>query len=111
MDSRTSAKTPAPDDGGANTRDALSPREQTARDLMRFFLERNVSASDAIHHSAFFVGFAAASLMSANGVTDAEPEGQRMLSSVREAIDEGLTAVRRAVNSDVGRTLKAHKYI
>ncbi|HKX18869.1 MAG TPA: hypothetical protein VJT33_12730 [bacterium] len=67
--------------------------------------------SDAIHYSAFFAGFAAASLMSANGVTDAEPEGQRIVASVREAIDEGLTAVRQAVDSDVGRTLKAHKYI
>lgn len=111
MGSRTSAKSPAPDDGGAKTREALSPRDQTARDLMRFFRERNVSASDAIHYSAFFVGFAAASLMSANGVTDTEPDGQRMLASVREAIDEGLTAVREAVDSDVGRTLKAHKYI
>lgn len=110
MRSRTSARSSASDDGG-NTRQALSPREQTARDLMRFFRERNVPASDAIHYSAFFAGFAAANLMSANGVTDAEPEGQQILASLREAIDEGLTAVRQAVDSDVGRTLKAHKYI
>lgn len=111
MSLRRSAKSPAADDGGANPQEALSPREQTARDLMRFFRERKVSVSDAIQYSAFFVGFAAASLMSANGVKDAEPDGQQMLASVRKAIDDGLTAVRRAVDSDVGRTLKAHKYI
>lgn len=111
MRSRTSATSSASDDGGGKTRQILSPREQTARDLMRFFRERNVPALDAIHYSAFFAGFAAANLMSANGVTDAEPEGQQILASLREAIDEGLTAVRRAIDSDVGRTLKAHKYI
>lgn len=111
MDSPSSEKSPVPDDSVAKARDTLSPRDQTARDLMRFFRERNVSVPDAIQYSAFFVGFAAASLMSANGMTDADPDGQRMLASVREAVDEGVAAVRGAVASDVGRTLKAHKYI
>lgn len=93
------------------TPDVVSPRDLTTQDLMRFFRERGTSVPDAVRYSAFFAGFAAASLVSATDAMETDAEAQRLLKSARDAIDEGFGAVRAALDSDVGKTLKSHKFI
>jgi hypothetical protein len=78
---------------------------------MRFFHERETSIPDAIHYSAFFVGFAVASLVSAKGIAETDSEAQQLLQSAYDAINEGVRAVRAALGSEIGTALKAHKLI
>jgi hypothetical protein len=93
------------------TPEALPLREQAVRDLMRFFRERGTSVPDAIRYSALFVGFAVANLMSVKGVAEADSEAQQLMKLARDAIDEGIGAVRAARDTESGRTLSEHRYI
>jgi hypothetical protein len=91
--------------------EVLPIRELTTRDLMRFFLARGTSAPDAIRYSAFFVGFAAANLMSVKGMAETDSEAQQLMKLAHDAIDEGMGTVRAARDSEIGRTLREHKLI
>jgi len=104
-----SRKTPEPEVEAAP--EVLSVRDQAVRDLMRFFLERGTSVPDAIRHSAFFVGFAVANLVSIKGATANDSDRQRLVKMAHDAIDEGMGAVSAALDSEIGRTLRAHRYI
>jgi len=102
-------KTPEPEVETAP--EVLSVRDQTVRDLMRFFLERGTSVPDAIRYSAFFVGFAVANLASIKGAATNDSDRQRLVKMAHDAIDEGMGAVSAALDSEIGRTLRAHRYI
>jgi S-methylmethionine-dependent homocysteine/selenocysteine methylase len=93
------------------TAEVLPQREQAIRDLMRFFQERGTSVPDAVRYSALFVGFAVANLMSVKGMAEADSEAQQLMKLARDAIDEGIGAVRAARDSEIGRTLSEHRYI
>ncbi len=89
----------------------LTSRDQTVQDLMRFFVARGTPVSDAIRYGAFFVGFAVASLASAEGMAGNDAELQRLAKSAHDAVDEGMGAVRAALDSEIGRILRAHRLI
>ena|SRR5215472_6067263 len=91
--------------------EVLTVRDQTVRDLMRFFLERGTSVPDAIRYSGFFVGFAAANLVSVKGAAGSDTDRQRLVQMAHDAIDEGMGAVNAALESEIGKTLRAHRYI
>lgn len=103
-------KTPEPEVEAAAP-EVLTARDQTVRDLMRFFRERGTSVPDAIRYSGFFVGFAVANLVSVKGATANDPDRQRLVQMAHDAIDEGMRAVGAALDSEVGKTLRAHRYI
>lgn len=105
-------KEPADPDAEIQTPPEVLPiREQAIRDLMRFFRERGTSVPDAIRYSALFVGFAVANLMSVKGMAETDSEAQQLMRLAHDAIDEGMGAVRAARDSEIGRTLRDHKYI
>ncbi len=102
-------KTPEPEVETAP--EVLGVRDQTVRDLMRFFLERGTSVPDAIRYSGFFVGFAIANLVSVKGPAVNDSDRQRLVQMAHDAIDEGMSAVGAALDSEIGKTLRAHRYI
>jgi hypothetical protein len=88
-----------------------TPRDQTVRDLIRFFDARGTSPADAIRFSAFFAGFAAANEASDRGIDNTDAEARCPIRSAHEAVDEGVAAVRAALGSELGRTLRAHRLV
>jgi len=104
-------KTSIVDSAVQTTPEVVTPRDQAVRDLMSFFRGRGTSVPDAIQYSAFFIGFAVANFVSAKGTAETDPETQQLLKLAHDAIDEGLGAVRTALESDVGRALRANKHI
>jgi len=102
-------KTPEPEVEAAP--EVLTVRDQTVRDLMRFFLERGTLVPDAIRYSAFFVGFAVANLVSVKGTSVNDADRERLVKMAHDAIDEGMGAVGAALDSEIGKTLRAHRYI
>lgn len=91
--------------------EVLTVRDQTVRDLMRFFLERGTSVPDAIRYSAFFVGFAVAHLASIKGAAADDSDRRRLVQMAQDAMEEGMSAVGAALDSEIGKILRAHQYI